>query len=130
MWNAVRYALIGFALVGSCVGSQASETYCQGEGGRIYDGGTFTINNTTVIGSARKPQLPGQEKATTGCSYNWNSLGGFYRPIEVIKQPKLGAVSVPRKYLIFYKPTKTGNDEFVVRIQPLLKTEWVRALPR
>jgi hypothetical protein len=96
--------------------SHARETYCSGSYVRVYDGGTFASEHTAVIGSARKTQLPGQRNPTTGCSYNWNSLGGFYRPIEILKQPRLGSVSVPQKYRIFYKPTKVGNDEFVVRI--------------
>ena len=117
MKNLTVCAIALLNLTASTAISLAGETYCQGDYLRVFDGGTFVSNHTAVIGSARKTQLPGQEKPTTGCSYNWNSLGGFYKPIEITKQPKLGTISIPYKYRIFYKPTRVGDDEFVAKIQ-------------
>ena len=116
------YTIALLNLLGSTAISLAGETYCESDYLRVSDGGTYVSNNTAVIGSARKTQLPGQEKPTTGCSYSWNALGGFNKPIEILKQPKFGTVSIPFKYRIFYKPTKVGDDEFVAKIHWMSNT--------
>jgi hypothetical protein len=96
--------------------SLAAETYCQHQSVRVYDGAETEVDWTVVIGSARKAQKVGQSKPTTGCSSSWQSLGPFFRPIEILKNTKIGEAKISPRYRIFFKPTKLGRDELIVRI--------------
>jgi len=94
----------------------ASETYCVSTPLHIVDGSDVSADWKITSALSRKPQIPGQQKPTTGCSNNWNSLGAFYKPIEIIQKPKLGSAKIGPRYRIFYSSNKVGNDELVVRI--------------
>ena len=96
--------------------SFATETYCQSSYINVYDGAEREADWTVVIGSARKAQKLGKDNPTTGCSSSWRSLGPFYRPIEILKSPKIGETKINPRYRIFFKPTKIGQDELIVRI--------------
>jgi hypothetical protein len=72
----------------------------------------WRVVNSTV----RRVQLPGRTKPSTGCSYSWNSVGGLYRPIEIVQRPKLGQARITRNYRINYSSAKNGEDEMMVRI--------------
>src|SRR5258708_13346181 len=70
--------------------AQARDFYCRHSGIRnIYDGGEFDENWEVVNSSVRRVQMPGQTNPTTGCHISWRSVGGFYRPPEIIHAPPL-----------------------------------------
>jgi hypothetical protein len=96
--------------------AQALETYCDGQGGRVHDGGEYHRTWTVVHPSARRVQLPGQTKPTTWCTSSWASVGGMYRPIEIIKPPKHGKGQISSTYRVSYLASKLGPDEMSIRI--------------
>lgn len=78
-----------------------------------------TVNNVTwhvVNSTVRTVQMPTQKKPSTGCNDDWSSVGGMYRPIEIIQAPKLGEARILHTYRVFYKSAKNGHDALTVRI--------------
>jgi hypothetical protein len=104
------------ALLLAAGSAQSMEIYCRADHARIHDGGEYQVNWQVVNAHARRPQLPGQTKATTGCNFNWNSLGGFHRPAEILQAPKLGHARVLNNYRIFYESARNGQDAFAIRV--------------
>jgi hypothetical protein len=95
----------------------SGEIYCRGSHTiHFYPGGEFHKTWDVVNSTVRKVQLPGRTKPTTGCSSDWNSVGGMYRPIEIIQAPKLGQARIVHTYRVFYKSAKNGQDALTIRL--------------
>jgi hypothetical protein len=92
------------------------EIYCRADNLVIYAGGEIQGNWSVVNSKARRPQLPGQTKPTTGCSYSGQSLGAIYRVPEIIQKPTLGHARVVSNYRVFYESAKSGHDVLGVRV--------------
>lgn len=102
--------------------AQARDFYCRHSGIRnIYDGGEFDENWEVVNSSVRRAQMPGQTNPTTGCHISWRSVGGFYRPPEIIEAPRLGSARAVSNYRIFYQSARNGQDRVITRIH------WINA---
>lgn len=121
--NGVGAAVLGFAACFTTGGASAREIYCRFDQGlSVHDGGEYSRNWTVVTSGVRTVQLAGKDKPTKGCSSNWRSLGGFYRPIEIVKGPSLGGARVGPRYRVFYASTRTGNDELAFKVHWLSRT--------
>src|SRR5258708_9743349 len=104
--------------------AQARDFYCRHSGIRnIYDGGEFDENWEVVNSSVRRVQMPGQTNPTTGCHISWRSVGGFYRPPEIIEAPRPCSARPVSNYRIFYQSPRNGQDP---RVPPL---HWIKANP-
>ena len=113
-WSLYSFLVAGLLL--GAEGAQAMDFYCRHPGIRIYDGGEFEENWEVVNSSARRVQLPGQTKPTTGCNISWHSIGALYRPPEIIEAPRLGSARAVSNYRIFYKSARNGQDRLTARI--------------
>jgi hypothetical protein len=115
----ITYVLAAAVLVGMPLtdAAQARDFYCRHSGIRnIYDGGEFDENWEVVNSSVRRVQMPTQTKPTTGCRISWRSVGGFYRPPEIIEVPRLGSARVVSNYRISYQSERNGQDRVTTRI--------------
>jgi hypothetical protein len=118
------WRLFSIFLVGLLFGAnrtQAAEIYCRSSSTRVWDGSEAQVNWDVVNSSARRVQLPGQSKPTTGCSFSWRSVGAMYRPPEIIEAPKLGSARAVSNYRIFYQSARNGQDRLTARIH------WINA---
>jgi hypothetical protein len=113
-----QYFLLIAVVSGVCFPSVASaEIYCLADQNvRVFDGQETSVNWTVVTTAARRPQIPGQQRPTTGCAFSWQTLGAMFRPIEIIQNTKLGRTQIGPRYRIFYSSDKPGADELVVRL--------------
>jgi hypothetical protein len=101
--------------------ARALDQYCRADYVRVQDGGEYQVKWDIVNSKARRPQLPGQTRATTGCNNGWRSLGAFYRPLEIIQAPKLGRARVTGNYRLFYESARNGQDAVAIRVH------WIQA---
>ena len=98
--------------------AQARDVYCDFKGGGSPD----RVRDWFVVNSAvRKPQLPGQTKPSTGCTVVFNSVGGMYRPIELVTKPTLGEAKTGYNTL-HYRSAKNGDDFVAVRMHEVGRT--------
>jgi hypothetical protein len=87
----------------------ALESYCDSSYVRVRDGGHYEAPWKVVHPKARRG-------GSTTCSLSYSSVGGMYRPIEIIKAPRNGEAHISNTYRIVYKPSKIGPDELVIKI--------------
>jgi hypothetical protein len=92
--------------------ANARDVYCDMNGGGSPD---RTREWSVVNANARKPQLPGQTKATSYCFISFESQGAMYRPIEIVTRPKLGEVKTGHNKL-FYRSVRNGEDFVAIRM--------------
>ena len=98
--------------------AQARDVYCDMRGGGSPD----RVRQWFVVNEkVRKPQLPGRKKPTIGCSVAFQSVGGMYRPIELVTRPKLGEVKIGHNRL-YYRSAKNGEDFVSVRLHEVSRT--------
>jgi hypothetical protein len=91
--------------------AQARDIYCDMKG----FGSTDRVREWFVVNSSvRKPQLPGQTTPNPSCSISFQSLGGMYRPIEIVTKPKLGEAKTSYNRL-YYRSSKSGEDFVSIR---------------
>ena len=114
------WILLPAMLVVTCT-AQAGDIYCFNKGGTSPAGTELTDDWYVVNSKVRKPQLPGQTKPTVGCRIDFSSVGGMYRPIEVITRPKLGDLKTSHNAL-FYRSDKNGEDQISVRFHRVGRT--------
>ena len=101
--------------------AHALDTYCLMKGGTLHAGTETTRDWYVVNDTVRKPQLPGQKKASIGCSISFHSIGQMYRPIEIVTKPKLGQAKTGH-YRLYYRSAKNGNDLVTVRFHRVGRT--------
>ncbi len=113
MRKALLLTLPTLALLGAAP-AQAT-TYCRSDGARVHDGAVVTTGWTMTSSRARFILHPSQRAPTTHCSVSWRSLGGFYRPIEILERPRLNTATSSR-YQISYRALNPGLDRLVIRV--------------
>lgn len=106
------------ALVAAGVSAaQARDIYCDMKGG----GSTDRVREWLVVNyKARTVQLPGQKKPSTSCSITFNSVGGIYRPIEIVTKPKLGEAKTSYGTL-YYRSARSGEDFVAIRMHEVTR---------
>src|SRR5690242_3961182 len=120
----VTALLLPALLAGSLSAAQARDIYCDVNVG----GSTDKVRQWTVVNSkVRKPQLPGSTKPSIGCSINFNSVGGIYRPIEIVTKPKLGEARTNYNTL-FYRSAKNGEDYVAIRMNQVTRNGGTESL--
>jgi hypothetical protein len=109
--------LLPVLLLGSTAAS-ARDIYCDLNGGGSTDRTReWFVVNTNI----RKPQLPGQTKPNPYCSVSFQSVGGMYRPIEIVTPPKLGEVKTGHNRLL-YRSVRNGEDFVAIRMHRVGRT--------
>jgi hypothetical protein len=98
--------------------AHAMDVYCSARGGSLPNGVDISDDWYVVNYKVRKPQLPGQTKPITSCGISFNSVGGMYRPIEVVTRPKLGELATSYNR-VSYRSAKNGDDILVIRFHRL-----------
>ena len=115
MWILLPALLLGTA------SAQARDIYCDTKGGSLPAGSECTEDWYVTNYKVRKPQLPGQTTASTSCGISFESIGGMYRPIEVLTRPKLGEIRT--SYNRFsYRSAKNGEDLVSIKFHRLGRT--------
>jgi hypothetical protein len=109
--------LLAILLLGSTAAS-ARDIYCDLNGGGSSD---RTREWFVVNANVRKPQLPGQTKPFPYCSVVFESVGGMYRPIEIVTPPKLGEAKTGHNRLL-YRSVKNGEDFVAIRMHRVGRT--------
>lgn len=98
--------------------AQARDIYCDMKGG----GSPNRVRDWyVVVDQVRTPQLPGSKKPTIGCSVHFSSVGGMYRPLELVTKPTLGQVKTGRNS-IYYRSSKSGEDFLSIRLHEVGRT--------
>jgi hypothetical protein len=112
IWILLPALLLGVA------SAQARDTYCDFKGygspDRVRE---WFVTNEKV----RTPQLPGSSKAPSGCAISMESVGGMYRPLEVVTKPKLGEFRTTHN-MVYYRSFKNGEDFIAVRVYEVGRT--------
>jgi hypothetical protein len=98
------------------------ETYCDSDSVRLYNGGHFEKKWSVTHATARRVQLPGQKEPTKWCSISFGSVGGMYRPIEIVQPPKVGQAKVTNTYRVLYQSAKPGPDELTIKVHWIGRT--------
>jgi hypothetical protein len=111
------WILLPLLLLGSTAAG-ARDIYCDLNGGGSTD---RTREWAVVNANVRKPQLPGQTRATSYCSISYESVGGMYRPIEVVTRPKLGEIKTTHNRL-YYRSVRNGEDFVSIRMHRVGRT--------
>lgn len=106
--------------------AQARDIYCDVKGGRLPDGAERTDDWYVVNSTVRKPQLPGQTKASPICGITFNSVGGMHRPIEMIAKPKLGQAQTTYNR-VTYSSAKSGEDSLTIKFHHLGRTGGIQS---
>jgi hypothetical protein len=101
-------------LLFSAATAEARDIYCNSQPGRFPAGTDFTREWYVVNSTVRKPQLPGQTKASVGCVLTFGTLSGMRRPIEILVKPMLGEAKTTINSII-YRSAKNGQDFVKVR---------------
>ena len=112
----ILFSILVVGLLLGADGAPAGEVHCRHTGIRVFDGGEFQENWEVVNSSARRVQMPGQTKATTGCNVSWQSVGAMYRLPEIIEAPRLGSARAVSNYRIFYQSARNGQDRLTIRM--------------
>ena len=106
------------ALLLGTASAQARDTYCDFKGygspDRVRE--WFVVNE-----KVRTPQLPGSTKPPSGCAINMESVGGMYRPLEVVTKPKLGEFRTTYNR-VYYRSFRNGEDFIAVRVHEVGRT--------
>ena len=110
--------ILAATLALSAGSAQARDIYCDMKGcgspDRVRDW-------FVVVDKVRTPQLPGSKKPSIGCSVLFSSVGGMYRPIELITRPKLGEVRTSHNR-ISYRSSRVGQDLVAIRLHEVGRT--------
>jgi hypothetical protein len=102
------------------------DSYCSVSHVSARDGGEYRATWRVVNSTVRKVRPP-ETKPTTGCDFSWNSVGGMYRPVEIVQAPKLGQVRIVHTYRVFYTSAKNGQDTMTTRLHWLDKSNGKRS---
>ncbi len=115
--KSASWILLPALLLGTTV-AQARDIYCDMKGG----GSPNRVRDWyVVIDKARTPQLPGSKKPSIGCGVSFSSVGGMYRPLELVTKPTLGEVKTGRNS-IHYRSSKSGEDFLSIRLHEVGRT--------
>ena len=103
--------------------ARAADLYCFNRGGTLPAGAEYTHDWIVTNEKARKPRMwQGRiQKPPSGCRIDFNSVGGMYRPIEILARPKNGEFKSTH-YSVYYRSTKSGEDYLSIRFHRLGRT--------
>jgi hypothetical protein len=93
--------------------ARALDIYCFNKGGSLPSGAEYTHDWIITNEKARKPP--------SGCRIDFDSVGGMYRPIEILARPKSGEFKSTHN-AIYYRSTTSGEDQVSVRWHRLDRT--------
>lgn len=96
---------------------RAADTYCRTSHYTVLsgDGSSGSVTWYVTAASGRHLQNLMQPRPTTGCSWDMRSIGGMPRAPELLSAPRLGKVTFPRRYRVFYTASRAGSDAFDLR---------------
>ena len=104
--------------------ARALDVYCFNKGGSLPSGAEYTHDWIITNEKARKPQTwleKKNNKPPSGCRIDFDSVGGMYRPIEILARPKSGEFKSTHN-AIYYRSTTSGEDQVSVRWHRLDRT--------
>lgn len=110
----MRLVLAAGLWLASSLGA-AAQSFCAFAPLTPCEGCSNVLHAKVVVSSVPRPVVQGQPAHRPWCRIGFRSIGGTFRPPEILQPASLGTLQVRGPTLYIYKSDRIGRDRAVVR---------------